>query len=331
MPPDDTILEFASVSRDYATKDGVVQALRNVSLSIRKGECVGLLGPNGAGKTTLIKIIGGLITPTAGDVTFRGRKYPEASRSLRSQAGFLLVESRPIYQKLTVWNSIKFFATLYGVPKRKLHETIDYWLARLGLLERKHEYVENLSTSLQQRLALASVLCHDPGILILDEPTTGMDQNAMASFREIVREIHHSGKTVILCTHDLREAQELCTRMLFVKEGRLIREVMANELQSIQLNSTYVYVKGGGTQFGKTTDADPEHVSAGPRPPAARGGMGGHLTRVDDETVRFTFRGDLPFQDVLAEMRTIVDEKQIIDVVKHETTLEDMYFGLING
>jgi ABC-2 type transport system ATP-binding protein len=204
-----------------------VDAVRGLDLEVRRGECFGLLGPNGAGKTTTIEILEGLLAQTSGSVEVLGLEWGRADNEIRQQIGISLQETR-LSEKLTVFETLTLFRSFYrqGVEPEDV-------LARVSLGEKRDSRVGTLSGGQKQRLAVATALVGDPELLFLDEPTTGLDPQSRRDLWEIIREIRAAGRTVLLTTHYMDEAERLCDRVAIVDAGKLIalgtpRELIAS-------------------------------------------------------------------------------------------------------
>jgi len=193
-----------------------VEAVRGLDLEVRPGECFGLLGPNGAGKTTTLEILEGLLDPTAGDVEILGLRWDRDESSIRRRMGISLQETR-LADKLTVRETVTLFRSFYpsGV-------TPDEAIARVSLQEKARSYVDKLSGGQKQRLAVACALVGDPELLFLDEPTTGLDPQSRRQLWDVIRGLKGRGRTVVLTTHYMDEAERLCDRVAVIDRGRVI-------------------------------------------------------------------------------------------------------------
>ena len=204
-----------------------VEAVRGVALEVRTGECFGLLGPNGAGKTTTLEIIEGLLDPTAGEVEVLGRRWDSDEAGIRQRVGISLQETR-LSDKLTVREVVTLFRSFY--PSGLTPEEA---IASVSLQEKARSYVEKLSGGQKQRLAVACALVGDPELLFLDEPTTGLDPQSRRELWDVVRRFKDRGRTVVLTTHYMDEAERLCDRVAVVDHGKVIalgapRELIVN-------------------------------------------------------------------------------------------------------
>jgi ABC-2 type transport system ATP-binding protein len=209
----------------------VKQVLRQVDLTVAPGAIFGVLGPNGAGKTTLISILATLLLPDAGQATVLGLDVVRDAARLKERIN-LAASGAHFLWCLTVEDNLRFYGRLYGVGGRALADKVERLLNLFGLAEYRAVTFERLSTGLKQRLGLAKALINDPQLLFLDEPTSGLDQEMAQHMREeILRLNRETGVTMLLTTHNLREAEMLCTEVAFLKEGQLISEGRIPELQ----------------------------------------------------------------------------------------------------
>ncbi|MEM7179742.1 MAG: ABC transporter ATP-binding protein [Spirochaetota bacterium] len=221
MTQENIAIELKGVTKTFK---GLV-ASNNVSLKIFRGEYVALLGPNGAGKTTLVEMIEGIQKPDSGSISLFGRSWQEAENELRKKIGFSLQQTHFI-DKLTVLETLELFLSFYNLPPQRADEL----LQQTGLGEKKSTYTVNLSGGQRQKLALCIALAHAPEILILDEPTTGLDPAARRDIWEIVLKLKSQKTTLILTTHYLEEAEYLCDRILIMHKGSFLAQGTLEEL-----------------------------------------------------------------------------------------------------
>ena len=205
-----------NLRKQYKSRTGNVDAVNGLDLDVHRGECFGLLGPNGAGKTTTIEILEGLLDATSGEVEVLGRKWGEADQDLRRRLGISLQETR-FPEKLTVRETLTLFRSFYPSGKEP-EETI----AAVGLTEKAKAWVGKLSGGQRQRLAVACALVGDPELLFLDEPTTGLDPQSRRQLWEIIRRLGKEGRTTLITTHYMDEAERLCDRVAVVDHGKVI-------------------------------------------------------------------------------------------------------------
>ena len=197
-------------------------AVDRIDLRVEQGEIFGLLGPNGAGKTTTMRMLATLLEPTSGEARVLGIDVTRRPREVRERMGAVLSGERSLYWKLTARENLEYFAALYHLPPRVTPARIEAALATVGLADRADDYVERFSTGMRQRLVLARALLPDPPLLLLDEPTVGLDPQAARDMRERVRELQGEGRTVLLTTHYIEEADQLCDRVAIIDRGRIV-------------------------------------------------------------------------------------------------------------
>ncbi|MCT4601817.1 MAG: ATP-binding cassette domain-containing protein [Marinifilum sp.] len=208
---------------------GPQKAVDNVSFRVKAGEVLGFLGPNGAGKTTTMKAISCYINPEEGDIKVGGYSIKEHPEIIKQNIGYL-PENNPLYQDMNIIDFLEFIAKIHGIPKYLIPERILDMVRICGLEGEKHKLISELSKGYQQRVGLAQALIHDPEILILDEPTTGLDPNQIVEIRELIKRIGKE-KTVILSSHILAEVEATCDRILIINNGRIVVDGTAEELR----------------------------------------------------------------------------------------------------
>lgn len=225
------MIEIKNITKTF----GEQYALDKVSFKVDKGEIVGLLGPNGAGKSTLMKIITCYISPSDGDVTVCGHSIYDDALAVRRQIGYL-PEHNPLYTDMYVREYLRFVAGLSGVKNRK--ERADEMVELVGLTPEAHKKIGQLSKGYRQRVGLAQALIHDPEVLILDEPTTGLDPNQLEFIRTVIR---NSGKekVVLLSTHIMQEVEAMCTRAVIINHGRIVADEKMDGLTAKKLTEQF--------------------------------------------------------------------------------------------
>ena len=217
--------------RTYKTHTGTfrrrskeVEAVRAVSFTIEPGELFGLLGPNGAGKTTTIKMLITLLIPTAGSARVLGLDVVKDAREVRKRIGYVFGGERGVYERLSGYDNLRYFAELYGVPPKLQKPRIEELLELVGLKGREHERAEGYSRGMKQRLHVARGLLHDPEVLFLDEPTIGLDPVGARELRSTIASLTAAGKTILLTTHYMFEADALCDRIAVISKGKIVAE-----------------------------------------------------------------------------------------------------------
>ena len=234
-----SILEARELRRSFATTTGVlrrriepVEAVRGVSFHIERGEVFGLLGPNGAGKTTTIKMLITLLLPTSGSATILGHDVVADPRAVRRRIGYVFGGDRGLYERLSALDNLRYFAELYAVPAREQRARIGELLELVGLSGRERERVEGFSRGMRQRLHIARGLLHDPDLLFLDEPSIGIDPVGARELRQTIAGLREQGKTILLTTHYMFEADELCDRIAVIRQGELVATGTPAELKA---------------------------------------------------------------------------------------------------
>ena len=246
-------IEVNDLCRTYRTHAGIVrrrrtdvQALAGISFEVEQGELFGLLGPNGAGKTTTIKILTTLLLPSSGTARVLGFDPAREPGEIRRRVGHVFGGDRGLYDRLSALDNLRYFADLYRVPVREKKARIDYLLELVKLKGRERQRVETYSRGMRQRLHIARGLLHDPEVLFLDEPTIGLDPVGAREVRETVAGLREQGKTVLLTTHYMYEADELCKRVAVIAGGRIVAEGTPAELKARVLDRTIIEIESFG-------------------------------------------------------------------------------------
>lgn len=211
------MLHIENLSKKY----GKLTAVDNLSLNVESGSIFGLVGPNGAGKTSTMKILAALLTPTAGRAWIGGEEVSTNPRRIRQLVGYM-PDFFGVYDDLKVEEYLDFYGASYGVPVRERRMIIGDLLELVDLSHKRYAYVDSLSRGMKQRLCLARSLVHDPALLILDEPASGLDPRARVEMRELLKELKSMGKTIIISSHILPELAELCTHIGIMEAGKLV-------------------------------------------------------------------------------------------------------------
>ncbi|HEY7690711.1 MAG TPA: ABC transporter ATP-binding protein [Gaiellaceae bacterium] len=251
-------IEARDLVRTYKTSTGIfrrraveVQAVRGVSFEVADGELFGLLGPNGAGKTTTIKMLITLLIPTSGSANVLGYDVVRDAREVRKRIGYVFGGDRGLYERLSALDNLRYFAELYAVPPADQRRRIAELLELVGLAGREKERVEGYSRGMRQRLHIARGLLHDPPVVFLDEPTIGVDPVGARELRRTIASLTEAGKTVLLTTHYMFEADDLCDRMAVITKGEIVAEGTPRDLKAIVADRTVIEIE----TFGVDDDA----------------------------------------------------------------------------
>ncbi len=199
-----------------------VEALKGITFSIERGEIFGLLGPNGAGKSTTIKILSTMLLPTSGKVEISGFDVYKDERQIREKINFIFGGERSLYFRLSAQDNLFYFADLYKIPRKKQLELVPSLLELVGLGDVANRRVETFSKGMKQRLQIARALLNDPEIIFLDEPSIGLDPVGALELRNIIKDLAKKGKTILLTTHYMAEAEELCDRIAIINHGEIV-------------------------------------------------------------------------------------------------------------
>ena len=232
------MIKVSGLTKDYGSR----RAINNLNFDCQQGEIVWFLGPNGAGKTTTMRILTGYMPPSDGEAIVAGYDVVEESLEVRKRVGYL-PETVPLYYDMVVFDYLKYMGELRHIPN--VDERVEEALDMVGLINRSDGYIGNLSKGMKQRVGLAQALLHRPEVLILDEPTIGLDPGQVVEVRELIRSIGKE-RTVLLSTHLLNEAQNLCDRVLIINKGKIVAEDTTENLQARLLGAERVVVRVRG-------------------------------------------------------------------------------------
>ena len=295
-----------------------VTAVKDVSFEVEYGELFGLIGPNGAGKTTTIKMLTTMLIPTSGKATVLGYDQQKNIRKIREKIGIVLGGERGLYTRVSAIDNLRYFADLYGVPANVRDKRVKELLEFMGLSERARDRVETYSKGMKQRLHLARGLINDPELIFLDEPTVGLDPEIARDTRNMIRELTQKGKTILLTTHYMFEADELCKRVAVIRNGEIVALDTPSGLKKYVMNSSVVEVEGFGitekevARFKEIQDV--LSVSA-------------DLNENKQVLKIQTPKGS----EIISEVQDILKNSRIFDIKIKEPTLEDAYLQLIES
>jgi len=249
------VIEATHLGRTYRTTTGTlrrkrldVEAVRDVTFQVARGELFGLLGPNGAGKTTTIKMLITLLVPTSGSARVLGHDVVTEVAEVRAQIGYVFGGDRGLYERLSALDNLRYFAELYGVEPRAQGKRIAYLFEMVGLQGREKERVEGYSRGMRQRLHIARGLLHDPPVVFLDEPTIGVDPVGARELRTTIASLKAEGKTVLLTTHYMFEADALCDRIAVINEGNIVAHGTPRDLKTAVADRTVVEIEVFGVE-----------------------------------------------------------------------------------
>jgi ABC-2 type transport system ATP-binding protein len=317
------VIEAEHLGRTYSTTTGVfrrrpleVEAVRGISFEVQQGELFGLLGPNGAGKTTTIKMLITLLLPTTGSGRVLGHDVVDEAREVRRKIGYVFGGDRGLYERLSALDNLRYFAELYGVSGREQKRRIAEVLELVGLTGREAERVEGYSRGMRQRLHIARGILHDPPVVFLDEPTIGVDPVGARELRQMISGLVQAGKTVLLTTHYMFEADTLCDRVAVIAKGRIVGEGTPRELKGHVADRTVVEVEAFGI--------DEETVRR------LRAVPGVTSVSIEDRDQAQVLTISSPRGLELAQvLPSWLNGAQIGRIVAREPTLEDAYVALV--
>lgn len=306
-------------TRGLIKRYGRVEALKGLDLTVEQGAVFGFVGPNGAGKTTTMRILATLLRPTAGEAWVAGHSVLKEQRDVRRAIGYM-PDFFGVYDDMKVWEYLDFFAACYEIPTETRRRLVDDLLALVDLSHRRDDYVDALSRGMKQRLCLARALAHDPQVLILDEPASGLDPRARVEMRELLRELQAMGKTIFVSSHILSEIEEVCTHVGILEAGQLVAVGTLDEVRKRAQLQRVVRVRLGGrvdeAQAWLARQPNVAHVE-----PAASNGADGLLV---------AFSGD---DEALARLMGALMSAGFLVTAFHDESgnLEDVFMRLTKG
>jgi ABC-2 type transport system ATP-binding protein len=320
-----TVIEAIDLRRTYRTSTGVirrkpleVEAVRGISFAVEQGELFGLLGPNGAGKTTTIKLLITLLLPTSGQARVLGRDVVEDPREVRKRIGYVFGGDRGLYERLSARDNLRYFAELSGGSGKAQRTRIDEVLELVGLKGREQERVEGYSRGMRQRLHIARGILHDPEVVFLDEPTIGVDPVGARELRTTIGDLIAAGKTVLLTTHYMFEADALCDRIAVIAKGRIVGEGTPEALKA-------------GVAEGRVTEIDAFGVddAAVARLRAIAGVTA--VTGEEREQKQLLVVQTTGERELTAPLLAELEGFEVGRVSTREPTLEDAYIALVTA
>lgn len=266
----DYIVETEGLTKRY----GSFTALNELNLNIERGAIHGFIGPNGAGKTTTMRILSTLLEPTSGQAWVAGYPVTDEVHEVRRKLGYM-PDFFGVYDNMKVWEYLDFFAAAYHVPQERRKGMIDDLLALVDLTVKKDSFVEELSRGMKQRLCLARTLVHEPDLLILDEPASGLDPHARIELRELLKELRSLGKTILVSSHILTELAEMCTHVAIIERGTLLINGSVQEILFAMQPAREIYVRvlNKSEEAARVLSTMPGVLSARVLPPGFRPGQ----------------------------------------------------------
>ena len=294
---------------------GALTALDSLTLDLESGDCFGFIGPNGAGKSTTMKILAGLLEPTSGVARVMGKNVMENGDFVRRSIGYM-PDFIGVYEDLKVNEYLEFFASAYGIPRRKRKQVVGDVLELTDLKYKQDAFVDSLSRGMTQRLSLARVLVHDPPILLLDEPASGLDPRARIEIRELLKELRRLGKTILVSSHILSELGEFCNKLGIIERGRLLVAGTVEELMVLARAHPVIAVSvvGDVQRAIESLQADPRVA---------------HIERQENELqIKLV---DPALHHAFLVERLVGAGIQIHSIAPHQLKLEDVFLRLTKG
>ena len=321
----DLAIDIQNLHKTFTTRVGfwrgktkTTTAVEDISFNVQRGELFGLLGPNGAGKTTTVKILSTILLPTSGSASILGYDVVRETQAVRERIGFTFGGARGLYTRLNAVDNLTYFAELYALQPGLTRKRIDELLELVGLADRREDRVETYSSGMQQRLHLARALLHDPELIYLDEPTVGIDPVGARELRKTVKELVERGKTILLTTHYMAEAEELCDRIAIINQGRIValdtpaslkKQIHGDSLVEIEVRTSDLVLFQEKLQ-----------------------GINKHTFDVadNDGNKKLSVRTTHP-EEVMKVMAPFITSQQILNLEVRNQTLEDVYVSIIQG
>ncbi|MDQ0230381.1 ATP-binding cassette domain-containing protein [Metabacillus malikii] len=216
------MIDIQHVSRIFKDKKKTIEAVKNVSFQVKKGDVVGLLGENGAGKTTLLRMMSTVLEPSNGSINIDGIDIHKSPMKVKGKIGVLFGSETGLYDRLTAKENLEYFAKLHGMSQHETKARIDYLAVRFGMKDYLDRRVGGFSKGMRQKVTIARTLIHNPDIILFDEPTTGLDITSANMFRELIQQLRREGKTIIFSSHIMEEVSQLCQSIIMIHQGEMI-------------------------------------------------------------------------------------------------------------
>lgn len=320
-----SVIEVKELKREYIANKGwkqrkkeIIKAVNGITLDVQKGEIFGLLGQNGAGKTTTIKMLITLLAPTSGECKVLGLNVLGEEKKIRNRINFIFGGEMGVYRRLSARDNLKYFANLYHIEAQDAKTRISNILELVGLSDKADLLVETYSKGMIQRLQIARGLINDPEIIFMDEPTVGLDPLGARMLRDIIKKLKEQGKTVLLTTHYMYEADELCDRIAIINKGKLIAlDTPANLKQMVQGSSSIELIIENITE---------EHIQK----IKEIQGVKSVLTSSNEKGVTISIQYSSEY-DISGSLLTTLKNDKLCKFSKKDITLEDVYIQLVEG
>lgn len=306
------MIEMIGLTKKY----GKFKALDSLSLKVDRGTVFGFVGQNGAGKSTTFSILATLLAPSSGTAYVNGYNIQKETKMVRRQIGYM-PDFFGVYDQLKASEYLHFYGASYGISYAEREKLIPQLLELVNLSHKKDSYVDLLSRGMKQRLCLARSLIHDPEVLILDEPASGLDPRARVEMREILKELKTMGKTILISSHILPELAEMCDSIGIIDQGKLIAQGSVSEIQTKLQGERAIIVKLFGGQETAISFFEDDPLVA-------------KLHQREDGSLKFVYRGTAQEQTELLK-RAILNDLQIVSFSEEETDLEDIFMEITRG
>lgn len=310
-----SIIKTEHLTRKFKLKSSEYKiAVNNISLNIKEGEIFGILGPNGAGKTTLIKILTTLLLPTEGKASIFGLDIIKNAEKIREKINFVYGGEKGVYNRLTPQEYLTYFCVLYKIPPKKHLEITNELLKKVDLFKAKDQVIQTFSKGMIQRLHIARSLINSPKVIFLDEPTIGLDPTGANLLRQIVRSLAKNGITVILTTHYMQEADDLCDRIAIIKNGEIVMidtpQIIKETYSNNYIYESLVFVNDMSLLKNESSLYDLESK------------------QIKENLYFLKFKASEPNDNQLVE--TLSQYSEVVKLDRCEVTLEDAYLNIIN-